>query len=158
MPTPEPPTKDLNRFLAHFITGGISGIISKTIAAPIERIKLLLQATHTHPKIQADPSKTYTNTRSTFHRIITEEGPLSLWRGNLANCARYSLTQAINFAGKEEFKILIDKIFFPDFAAISDSQKSFGYRLGRNVVSAGSAGMISYLIGKLILFLFGGNL
>jgi solute carrier family 25 (adenine nucleotide translocator) protein 4/5/6/31 len=147
MSTPETPTKDLARFAAHFLAGGISGIISKTIAAPIERIKILLQNSDAHQKIQADPSKRYSGTYPTFRRIISEEGMRYLWRGNLANCVRYSITQAFNFAFKEEFKISIDKAFFPNPTKIPDSQKTFKYRLTRNIVSAGSAGMISYMIG-----------
>jgi solute carrier family 25 (adenine nucleotide translocator) protein 4/5/6/31 len=37
-------------------------------------------------------------------RVIKDEGVLSLWRGNLANCIRYFPTQALNFAFKDQVK------------------------------------------------------
>ena len=39
-------------------------------------------------------------------RTLTNEGRISLWRGNLANCIRYFPTQAMNFAFKEQIKDL----------------------------------------------------
>lgn len=32
-----------NDFMYNFIAGGVSGIVAKTICAPIERVKLLIQ-------------------------------------------------------------------------------------------------------------------
>jgi solute carrier family 25 (adenine nucleotide translocator) protein 4/5/6/31 len=40
-----------SNFLYDFLAGGISGALAKTIAAPIERVKLLLQTQHTNPKL-----------------------------------------------------------------------------------------------------------
>jgi len=33
-------------FIKDFMSGGIAGIISKTVVAPIERVKLLMQTQH----------------------------------------------------------------------------------------------------------------
>jgi solute carrier family 25 (adenine nucleotide translocator) protein 4/5/6/31 len=33
-------------FLKDFLSGGVAGIISKTVVAPIERVKLLMQTQH----------------------------------------------------------------------------------------------------------------
>lgn len=38
-------------FLIDFLAGGISAAISKTVVAPIERVKLLLQVQHTSTQI-----------------------------------------------------------------------------------------------------------
>lgn len=48
-----------NKVLKDFILGGTSGAIAKTIAAPIERVKLLLQTQENNPKLAARP---YTGT------------------------------------------------------------------------------------------------
>ena len=45
---------------------------------------------------------------------ITEQGPTSLWKGNLANVMRYFPTQAFNFAFKSRIKGL-----FPLFNAMT---------------------------------------
>merc|ERR1711953_513009 len=39
-------------------------------------------------------------------RTMKNEGALSFWRGNLANCIRYFPTQALNFAFKDKIKAL----------------------------------------------------
>lgn len=47
--------KGFNKFLKDFLLGGISGSIAKTIAAPIERVKLLLQTQMNNTKLQTKP-------------------------------------------------------------------------------------------------------
>jgi solute carrier family 25 (mitochondrial adenine nucleotide translocator), member 4/5/6/31 len=44
-----------NKVLKDFILGGTAGAIAKTIAAPIERVKLLLQTQENNPKLAARP-------------------------------------------------------------------------------------------------------
>jgi solute carrier family 25 (adenine nucleotide translocator) protein 4/5/6/31 len=46
---------NLNKVLKDFILGGTSGAIAKTVAAPIERVKLLLQTQHNNPKLMERP-------------------------------------------------------------------------------------------------------
>jgi solute carrier family 25 (adenine nucleotide translocator) protein 4/5/6/31 len=45
------------KVLKDFILGGTSGAIAKTIAAPIERVKLLLQTQENNPKLRENPYK-----------------------------------------------------------------------------------------------------
>ena len=50
-----------NKVLKDFVLGGTSGAIAKTLAAPIERVKLLLQTQENNPKLLERPYKgTYT--------------------------------------------------------------------------------------------------
>lgn len=46
-----------NKVLKDFILGGTSGAIAKTLAAPIERVKLLLQTQENNPRLAARPYK-----------------------------------------------------------------------------------------------------
>ena len=39
-------------------------------------------------------------------RTLSDEGLVSFWRGNLANCIRYFPTQALNFAFKDKIKAM----------------------------------------------------
>jgi solute carrier family 25 (adenine nucleotide translocator) protein 4/5/6/31 len=39
----QPKTKDFGAFMTDFLMGGVSAAVAKTAAAPIERIKLLVQ-------------------------------------------------------------------------------------------------------------------
>jgi solute carrier family 25 (adenine nucleotide translocator) protein 4/5/6/31 len=115
--------------------GGVSAAISKTAAAPIERVKLLIQNQDEMIKTGRLASP-YKGIGDCFGRVIKEEGVLSLWRGNLANVIRYFPTQALNFAFKDYFK------------------RTFGYNKDRdgywkwfagNLASGGAAGASSLL-------------
>ncbi|KAI8852146.1 mitochondrial carrier domain-containing protein [Chytridium lagenaria] len=83
--------------------GGVSAAVSKTAAAPIERVKLLIQ--NQDEMIKSGRLATpYKGIGDCFGRVIKEEGMGSLWRGNTANVIRYFPTQALNFAFKDYFK------------------------------------------------------
>ena len=45
------------KVIKDFLLGGTSGAIAKTIAAPIERVKLLLQTQENNPKLRENPYK-----------------------------------------------------------------------------------------------------
>jgi solute carrier family 25 (adenine nucleotide translocator) protein 4/5/6/31 len=83
--------------------GGVSAAVSKTVAAPIERVKLLIQNQDEMLKT-GRLDKPYKSIAECFVRVTKEEGVLSLWRGNVANVIRYFPTQALNFAFKDQFK------------------------------------------------------
>jgi solute carrier family 25 (adenine nucleotide translocator) protein 4/5/6/31 len=86
-----------------FLMGGVSAAVSKTAAAPIERVKLLIQ--NQDEMIKSGRLATpYKGIGECFSRVIKEEGFMSLWRGNTANVLRYFPTQALNFAFKDYFK------------------------------------------------------
>jgi len=90
-------------FFIDFSMGGVSAAVSKTAAAPIERVKLLIQNQDEMLK-SGRLATPYKGIGDCFMRVIREEGFVSLWRGNLANVIRYFPTQALNFAFKDQFK------------------------------------------------------
>jgi len=120
-------------FYEDFLLGGVSAGVSKTAAAPIERVKLLVQN-------QAEMLKTgrlatpYSGVLDCFRRTIAEEGFVALWRGNWANVLRYFPTQALNLAFKEQFKTL--------FNFRRDKDGYTKWFLG-NMASGGLAGALS---------------
>ena len=82
--------------------GGMAAVASKTIAAPIERIKLLLQTQHINKAVNVQ----YTGVFDCARRIYAEEGLFAFWRGNLANIYRYVPAYALSFAFKDGFRRL----------------------------------------------------
>ena len=74
--------------------------MSKTAAAPIERIKLLLQ----NQGESASITKPYKGIVDCLVRVPQEQGFAAFWRGNWANVLRYFPTQALNFAFKDFYK------------------------------------------------------
>ena len=127
-------THKLN-FVEDFMLSGIAAGVSKTAAAPIERVKLLVQNQDEMIK-QGRLDKPYAGVMDCTRRTLATEGVAPFWRGNLANVIRYFPTQALNFAFKGQFK----KIF-----AVS---KDAGYatKLGANIASGGFAGSLSLCV------------
>lgn len=93
-------------FLVDFALGGVSAMISKSLTAPIDRIKLLLQ----NQEILIKENKNfYKGINDCLIKITNKQGISSLWRGNLTNCLRYFPSQALNFAFNEKYKTLFIK-------------------------------------------------
>ncbi|ERN10992.1 hypothetical protein AMTR_s00160p00071720 [Amborella trichopoda] len=102
-----PSEKGVSGFNIDFFMGGVSAAVSKTAAAPIERVKLLIQ--NSDEMIKAGRLlKPYKGIGNCFGRTIKDEGFVALWRGNTANVIRYFPTQALNFAFKDYFKRLFN--------------------------------------------------
>jgi len=119
-------------FAENFGLSGAAAIISKTAAAPIERVKLLVQ--NQDEMIKAGRlSEPYKGVIDCTVRTYKTEGILPFWRGNLANCIRYFPTQALNFAFKDKVKAL----FKPS------KQDSYVKSFGKNIASGGAAGAMS---------------
>lgn len=116
----------------NFALSGCAAVISKTAAAPIERVKLMIQNQDEMLKT-GRLTKAYGGPIDCFKRVISEEGVAPLWRGNFANCLRYFPTQALNFMFKERIKQMF-KLKPSD---------SYSVTFGKNVASGGSAGALS---------------
>ena len=94
-------------FVLDFVAGGISAAVSKTVVAPLERVKMLLQIQDAHKGIPAD--QRYKGVVDCFARVNREQGFLSFWRGNVVNVIRYFPTQALNFAFKGNSESVVMK-------------------------------------------------
>merc|ERR1712029_518859 len=119
-------------FAENFALSGAAAIISKTAAAPIERVKLLVQNQDEMIKM-GRLDKPYGGVIDCTMRTFKTEGVLPFWRGNLANCIRYFPTQALNFAFKDQIKAL--------FKAKKD--ESYASKFVKNIASGGAAGAMS---------------
>lgn len=128
-------TKTPAEFFTDFMMGGVSAAVAKTAAAPIERIKLLVQN-------QGEMLKTgrldapYKGIVDCAKRTYADEGMVSFWRGNTANVIRYFPTQALNFAFKDYYKSLFN---------YNKDKDGFGLWMMGNVASGGAAGATSLL-------------
>ena len=85
------------KFSLDFVMGGAAAVISKSAAAPLERVKLLLQNQGEMIK-RGQLKRPYTGVGECSRRIFREEGLLSFWRGNQANIIRYFPTQVFSFS------------------------------------------------------------
>jgi len=116
--------KKSDNMMLNFMLGGVSGGISKTCVAPIERVKLLLQNQAASHHMAQSGHKPYTGMVNCFVRIPKEEGFAALWRGNLANIIRYFPTQAISLSVKDKYQAML-----PNYNKNTEFWKFFGKML-----------------------------
>jgi len=120
----------ITSFLIDFTLGGVSGAVAKTLTAPIERIKLVVQTQDANPKIRSGEVARYKGIVDCGVRIYKEQGMKRFWDGNFTNCIRYFPTQAFNLAFKDTFKKM-----FPKY----NPKTEFAQFFGANLVSGGLA-------------------
>jgi len=89
--------------LRTFVSGGIAGSIAKTMVAPIDRVKILLQVHNKH----YDRYGIF----ESFYRIVQKEGFKSLYKGNGAQMLRIFPYAAMQFTSYETYKQLNKMIF-----------------------------------------------
>merc|ERR1739846_302483 len=143
--TPVPITRTANKmadkkkptlsFFESFMLSGVAAGVSKTAAAPIERVKLLVQNQDEMIK-QGRLSEPYKGVVDCVQKTLRSEGIIPFWRGNLANVLRYFPTQALNFAFKDTIKALF-KV---------DKNAPQYVKFGTNILSGGLAGSLSLTV------------
>jgi len=122
-------------FVIDFLMGGVSAAVSKTAAAPIERVKLLIQNQDEMLK-SGRLDRKYNGIVDCFRRTTASEGIVALWRGNTANVIRYFPTQALNFAFRDTYKGLFN---------YKKDRDGYAKWMAGNLASGGAAGATSLL-------------
>lgn len=92
------------------VAGASAGALSRTLLAPVERVKLLKQLQGSSR--QQFVSLTQQHNNATSHpsawqvaqAVYREQGVLAFWRGNVPNVLRVSGTAAINFTCMDYYK------------------------------------------------------
>jgi len=119
-------------FAENFMLSGVAAAVSKTAAAPIERVKLLVQNQGEMLK-QGTLTEPYKGVLDCTTKTLKSEGIIAFWRGNTANVIRYFPTQALNFAFKDTVKALF-----------TTSKNAPNYeKFAKNIMSGGCAGSLS---------------
>ncbi|XP_018326448.1 graves disease carrier protein homolog [Agrilus planipennis] len=87
------------------IAGGIAGMVSKTTVAPLDRIKILLQAHNRHHASHG--------VYNSLRHIVENESVFALYKGNGAQMVRIFPYAATQFTAFELYKRFFDGIFGP---------------------------------------------
>lgn len=85
-----------------FLAGGVAGMCAKTTVAPLDRVKILLQA---HNSLYRD-----LGVGASLARVVKQEGPRALFRGNGAQMARIFPYGALQFTAFEVFKQALPRL------------------------------------------------
>lgn len=156
--------------LRNAMAGAMAGIFSRTMTAPIERVKLVLQLQRTSSalnspsnssvstssksnKIQNSPGAPSTactnnqlNAWKVCHQIYTTEGGLwAFWRGNAPNVLRQAGASALNFMLMDCYKATISPIMDATLTLSSTSNRTpeaqrKDWRIFSSFLSGGLAG------------------
>ncbi|TNM99976.1 solute carrier family 25 member 16 [Takifugu rubripes] len=97
--TPAISSKGDYYWLRSFVAGGVAGCCAKTTIAPLDRIKILLQAQNPHYK--------HLGVFATFKAVPQKEGFLGLYKGNGAMMVRIFPYGAIQFMAFDIYKKLL---------------------------------------------------
>ena len=131
MSAPPKPKQKIS-FMEDFALAGCAAVVSKTAAAPIERVKLLVQ--NQDEMIKAGRlSEPYKGVMDCVRKTYVNEGVIPFWRGNVSNCVRYFPTQALNFAFKDTIKTAFKQ----------NKNDPYVVNFSKNIASGGVAGALS---------------
>jgi len=133
----KPKPSAVQQLASDLLIGGTIGAISKTVMAPVERVKLLMQTQDSNPAVMRGEVERYKSIGDCFRRVHSEQGIKAFWRGNLVNCLRYAPQQGSALA----FNDMLNKAF-PNYNSNTDFWKSFGVKL----FSGGLAGAVANTI------------
>jgi solute carrier family 25 phosphate transporter 23/24/25/41 len=89
----------------HFLSGGIAGALSRTITAPLERLKILYQVNYTGKGLK--PPRILTGLNEVYHK----DGFKGLFRGNLMSLLKSTPDAAIKFYIFEKCKTYLKEIY-----------------------------------------------
>jgi len=118
-------------FAEDFVLSGVAAVTSKTISAPIERIKMVVQNQDEMIR-QGRLDRPFRGIIDCTRWIMEKEGFAAFWRSNFTNCIRYFPTQALNFSFKGQVKRV--EAFKPN------KKDSYALSLSKNIAAGGLAG------------------
>jgi len=98
----EPNTHWFLCFLLTFALGGLTAVITKTITAPIEKVKMVQQTFL--PQNSCDVNLSELSFFALNAWIYRNLGCLAFWDGNVANCIRYVPKFALDMSVKAQLK------------------------------------------------------
>jgi len=134
-----PKKSKLEQLGSDLLIGGTIGAISKTIMAPVERVKLLMQTQDSNPAVRSGEVKRYSGIMDCFKRVNAEQGFAAFWRGNLVNCLRYAPQQGSALA----FNDFLNNLF-PAYNSTTQFWQSFGTKLTSGGLAGAAANTICY--------------
>jgi solute carrier family 25 (adenine nucleotide translocator) protein 4/5/6/31 len=127
----------VEQLASDLVIGGSIGALAKTVMAPVERVKLLLQTMDSNPDILSGKVQPYKGIGDCASRVYSEQGLKAFWRGNLVNCLRYAPQQGSALA----FNDYLNNIF-----PVYNSKTEFWQSLSVKLFSGGLAGAIANTI------------
>jgi hypothetical protein len=89
------------------IAGGLAGLTSRFVIAPLDVIKIRLQ-------LQSQSSTTYRGALHAGKTILAQEGLTALWKGNIPAELLYVSYSMVQFVTYREVHVLLEQTHFPN--------------------------------------------
>ena len=109
--------KEKTHPVEYFVAGGIAGVVSRTVIAPIERVKILFQISKSSASSSSASAVAAEHWTAIAPRILREEGALAFWKGNTAAVVRVMPYMSFTFLTFEEYKARLLAVGAPKEAA-----------------------------------------
>lgn len=100
--------------MSTFIAGGVAGVSSRTLTAPLDRVKIIVQEgylTQLPPGKNAMSTAKNSRLSDVARMIYADGGWRGFWRGNLVNCCKASPEFAIVFALRRHFFSMYEDVY-----------------------------------------------
>jgi solute carrier family 25 phosphate transporter 23/24/25/41 len=91
--------KENGLWIRNLVAGGMAGAISRSLTAPLDRVKIFMQVHGSDGKSRS--------ILGSLQLMLQEGGIKSLWRGNLINVLKITPESAIKFTSYEQIKKLM---------------------------------------------------
>jgi len=80
---------DVPDHIQSLISGGLAGMVAKSVVAPLDRVKILFQVSNTEFR--------FNKIKPLINKIVSEEGVSALWKGNTATLVRVAPYAGVQF-------------------------------------------------------------
>ena len=120
---------DAKKFATNLLSGALAGAVSRTLTAPLERVKVVLQV---QAVAKVPESQRYKGIIDCLARLPQEQGVFAYWRGNGLNVIRIIPNSAIKFS---TFR-LYSSLAFPEGVDNYEGKERFA----RNVLCGALSG------------------
>lgn len=111
---PLPESKQGRANIWYFLAGGVAGVVSRSVTAPLDRFKVLLQTQTFQTRIPV--KEVYIKA---FAKIYADGGVKSFFRGNMLNCFKIFPESALKFFFFEYFKTAAVQIQKKDISLLT---------------------------------------
>ena len=129
---------------------GWTGTIAKTVTAPLERAKLVLQTQAMEPRVVSGDIAPYTGFFDCVYRSVTGVdrdagvfarvcGVASLWRGNVSNCVRFFPVACCNIMVRDKITNV-----FPQYSQETDIVKYRAMQILSGSITAAISNAVVY--------------
>ena len=116
-----------------FFAATTASAVSKTLVAPLDRLKLLSQVQN--ELIRTDKLKgQWSGYKDMFSKTVRFQGGSSFWRGNYTNILRYTIQNGTGLTAKDQIH-RVDPLSFTSFG-----------KSGKNFIYGGFGGVIGVMV------------